>query len=270
MPRPRVAVARQRDLVLLRAEICHSLAVISVCSPMLRPVVRLMTAGMNSRCPAAARRDLVDLLAERARLLELAQPVGQASGRARSGCGSGCRRRPPARDCGCRRRSCRRPRWRPIMLVEQAMTVEKAGTVGVDAGIHQHLAGDVAPGEVGHHDAPHREVGLAALELPPCGATTGTDSSMASKPASGPSTLANGVRTPAASQISGRVVDGIDFSRRTSANPIIGPIRQRPTGRMRVPRGGLPADLRGGRHAHPSGFDRTKNSNPFPFLRYIA
>ena len=40
-------VALQRDLILRpRATIFHSLAVISVCSPMLMPVVRLLTAGM--------------------------------------------------------------------------------------------------------------------------------------------------------------------------------------------------------------------------------
>jgi hypothetical protein len=44
------------------------------------------------------------------------------------------------------------------MLVEQAMIVEKAGMVGSAPGVQQHLAGDVAPGQVGDHRAPDREV----------------------------------------------------------------------------------------------------------------
>jgi len=84
----------------------------------------------------------------------------------------------------------------------QAMIVEKAGMVGgrpasistSRARLLQVRLGTTAPQTV--------KSGCAPPSCPTIWRTTGTESSIASKDASGPSTLAKGVRTPAASQIS--------------------------------------------------------------------
>ncbi len=97
-----------------------------------------------------------------------------------------------------------------IMLVAHAITVENAGNRGRDAGVHQHLAREspsalrarVAPRQIGDDGSPHGEIGRAAVQLRDHVAATGVDNSIASKPASAPSTFANGVLTPAANQIS--------------------------------------------------------------------
>src|SRR5262245_48657564 len=90
----------------------------------------------------------------------------------------------------------------PIMLVEQAMTVEKAGTVAsMPASISTSRAMllKVREGTTTPHTA---KSGLPPSSAATMWRATGTDSSMASSVASAPSTLANGVRTPAASQMS--------------------------------------------------------------------
>ena len=90
----------------------------------------------------------------------------------------------------------------PIMLVEQAMTVEKAGTVAsMPASISTSRAMllKVRLGTTTPHTA---KSGLPPLSSATMWRATGTESSMASKAASAPSTLANGVRTPDASQTS--------------------------------------------------------------------
>ena len=51
------------------------------------------------------------------------------------------------------------------MLVEQAITVVTAGIVAGRTGFHQHLAREVAPGEIGRNAAPDHDVGGAAVEL---------------------------------------------------------------------------------------------------------
>ena len=98
----------------------------------------------------------------------------------------------------------------PIMLVEQAMTVEKAGTVAsMPASISTSRAMllKVRLGTTTPHTA---KSGLPPLSSPTMWRATGTESSMASKAASAPSTLAKGVRTPAASQMStGRGISGV-------------------------------------------------------------
>ncbi len=90
----------------------------------------------------------------------------------------------------------------PIMLVEQAMMVEKAGTVAsMPASIRTSRAMllKVRDGTTMPHTA---KSGLPPFKRSTMWRATGTDSSMASRLPSGPSTLANGVRTPAASQTS--------------------------------------------------------------------
>ena len=82
------------------------------------------------------------------------------------------------------------------------MTVEKAGTVAsMPASISTSRAMllKVRLGTTTPHTA---KSGLPPLSWSTMCRATGTESSMASKAASGPSTLAKGVRTPAASQIS--------------------------------------------------------------------
>ena len=90
----------------------------------------------------------------------------------------------------------------PIMLVEQAMTVEKAGMVAsMPASISTSRAMllKVSEGTTTPHTA---KSGLPPFSRSTMWRATGTESSMASKAASAPSTLAKGVRTPAASQMS--------------------------------------------------------------------
>ena len=127
--------------------------------------MRFAIAGMNSRMSLQLHvGDVVELLAERARLLELAQPVRQALAQ-------------PDLDAA-QAVDAAHQREIVALAVDHAGRLDGAhhagraghdggegGHRGVDAGIHQHLAGDVAEGEAGHHDAPHREVGLAALQL---------------------------------------------------------------------------------------------------------
>src|SRR4051794_18314021 len=89
----------------------------------------------------------------------------------------------------------------PVMLVEQAMTVEYAGTVGsmpASIRISRAMLLQVRLGTTLPHTA---KSGLPPDNRPTMCLTTGTDIAMASSPASGPSTLANGVRTPQASQM---------------------------------------------------------------------
>ncbi len=107
---------------------------------------------------------VVDLLAERARLLELAQPVGEALVEADLDAAETV--------------DAAHHREVAAVAVDHAGGLDHAhhagraghdggegGHRGVDAGFHQHFARDVAPGEVGHDGAPDREVRLAALEL---------------------------------------------------------------------------------------------------------
>src|SRR6185503_9485414 len=89
----------------------------------------------------------------------------------------------------------------PIMLVEQAITVEKAGVVGsMPAFISTSRAMllHIRLGTTAPHTA---KSGLPFSRSTMCRAT-GTDSSIASSAFSAPSTLAKGVRTPDASQTS--------------------------------------------------------------------
>src|SRR5580698_7712675 len=89
----------------------------------------------------------------------------------------------------------------PAMLVEHAMIVEKAGTVAstpASIKISRAMLLQVRLGTTLPHTA---KSGLPPLSSPTMCLTTGTDIAMASSPASGPSTLAKGVRTPAASQM---------------------------------------------------------------------
>jgi hypothetical protein len=108
-------------------------------------------------------RDVVELLAERARLLEFAQPVRQTLAEANLHAAQAVDAAHQGEIAG--------------IAVDHAGRLDRGhhagraghhgregGDGGVDAGIHQHFAGDVAEGERGHHDAPHREVGLAALQ----------------------------------------------------------------------------------------------------------
>src|SRR6185436_11141177 len=90
----------------------------------------------------------------------------------------------------------------PIMLVEHAITVEKAGVVGsMPASISTSRAMllHIRLGTTAPHTA---KSGLPPFSRPTMWRATGTDSSMASRPASAPSTLAKGVRTPDANQTS--------------------------------------------------------------------
>ena len=109
----------------------------------------------------------------------------------------------------------------PIMLVEQAMTVEKAGTVAsMPASISTSRAMllKVRLGTTTPHTA---KSGLPPLSSATMWRATGTESSMASKAASGPSTLAKGVRTPAASQMSaGRGIAGSPSTLLSMTRPI--------------------------------------------------
>ena len=90
----------------------------------------------------------------------------------------------------------------PIMLVEQAMTVEKAGIVGsMPASISTSRAmllhirlGTTAPQTA--------KSGRPRFSNPTIWRATGTESSIASRSAKAPSTLAKGVRTPEATQTS--------------------------------------------------------------------
>ena len=91
----------------------------------------------------------------------------------------------------------------PIILVEQAMTVEYAGTVGsipASIKISRAMLLQVRLGTTFPQTA---KSGLPPWSNPTMCLTTGTDNAMASNPPSGPSTFAKGVRTPAASQMSG-------------------------------------------------------------------
>src|SRR5258708_38836030 len=91
----------------------------------------------------------------------------------------------------------------PIILVEQAMMVEYAGTVGsipASIKISRAMLLQVRLGTTFPQTA---KSGLSPPSNPTMCLTTGTDNAMASDPLSGPSTFANGVRTPAASQMSG-------------------------------------------------------------------
>ena len=90
-----------------------------------------------------------------------------------------------------------------IMLVEHAITVENAGIVGAtpaSISTSRAMLLHVRFGTTVPHTA---KSGIAPCSSPSMWRTTGTESPIASSAASGPSTFANGVRTPAASQTSG-------------------------------------------------------------------
>ncbi len=179
----------------------HSLAVISVCSPIDRPVVRLATLGIQSfrslalslvRCASfwpvvlAAWKPLSQsekpMLAPTWTLLMLSTPPTRARSRPRPSI-------MPAAS------------MTPIMLVEQAMIVEKAGMVGSAPASSSTSRAMLLQVRLGITVPQIAKSGRA-----PCASmawTTGTDRAMASWSFSGPSTLAKGVRRPAASQMSG-------------------------------------------------------------------
>jgi hypothetical protein len=107
--------------------------------------------------------DVAHFLAERAGLLEFAQPVGERLAEADLD---------TAETVDATHQS-----QGAVHAVDHAGCLERAGHAGraghdrgegrhrrIDAGIHQHLAGDVAPGQVGHDAAPDGEVRLAAFQ----------------------------------------------------------------------------------------------------------
>jgi hypothetical protein len=95
----------------------------------------------------------------------------------------------------------------PIMLVEQAMIVEKAGIVGSAPASSRTSRARLLQVRLGITVPQMAKSGRAPPSFRESWAsmawTTGTDRAMASWAFSGPSTLANGVRRPAASQMSG-------------------------------------------------------------------
>ena len=91
----------------------------------------------------------------------------------------------------------------PIMLVEQAITVEKAGMVGSPPASSSTSRARLLQVRFGMTVPQTAKSGLAFASI---ALTTGTDRLIASWPARAPSTLANGVRTPAASHAPDDVV----------------------------------------------------------------
>jgi hypothetical protein len=91
----------------------------------------------------------------------------------------------------------------PVMLVEQAMIVEKAGTVASTPASISTSRAMLLQVRLGTTLPQTAKSGFAPFSRPTIWRTTGTESAMASKLPKAPSTLAKGVRTPATSQISG-------------------------------------------------------------------